>query len=179
MVFSPSKIIKHLGLKINDPKSICYQAAVNDLPIFCPAFTDGFIGECLYEYGLENPGFILDAADDIFHMNNSCFGAKKTGVIILGGGIIKHHILNCNLMRNGCDYSVFINTGAEFEASDSGAKPYEALSWGKLRLTCEFTKVYSDIAVVLPVLVAGTFKKNEVLAARSQEYKDTPDDYRY
>jgi deoxyhypusine synthase len=37
--------------------------------------------------------------------------AKKSGMIILGGGLIKHHICNANLMRNGADYTVFINTG--------------------------------------------------------------------
>lgn len=35
----------------------------------------------------------------------------KTGVIILGGGFIKHHINNANLMRNGSDFTVYINTG--------------------------------------------------------------------
>lgn len=66
IVFGPSKIIKHLGLKINDPTSICYQAAVNNIPLFCPAFTDGFIGQCLYEYGSEYPGFVVDGCEDIF-----------------------------------------------------------------------------------------------------------------
>jgi hypothetical protein len=32
-------------------------------------------------------------------------------MIILGGGVVKHHVCNANLMRNGADYSVFINTG--------------------------------------------------------------------
>jgi len=27
-------------------------------------------------------------------------------MIILGGGVIKHHICNANLMRNGADFSV-------------------------------------------------------------------------
>jgi deoxyhypusine synthase len=37
--------------------------------------------------------------------------AEKSGVIILGGGIPKHHIMNANIWRNGADYGVFINTG--------------------------------------------------------------------
>jgi hypothetical protein len=31
--------------------------------------------------------------------------------IILGGGVVKHHTCNANLMRNGAEHSVFINTG--------------------------------------------------------------------
>ena len=59
---------------------------------------------------------------------------KKSGMIIVGGGVIKHHIFNANLMRNGAEYAVIINTGMEYDASDSGAKPTEALTWGKIRL---------------------------------------------
>ena len=47
--------------------------------------------------------------------------AKKSGAIILGGGVIKHHILNSNIWRNGLDYAVFINSGLDVDASDSGA----------------------------------------------------------
>lgn len=50
-------------------------------------------------------------------------GAGRTGVIVLGGGIGKHQILNCNKFRGGADYAVYVNTGAEWEASESGAKP--------------------------------------------------------
>ncbi len=58
-------------------------------------------------------------------------------MIILGGGVIKHHILNANLMRNGADFSVFINTAHEWDGSDSGAAPDEAISWGKAHLEAE------------------------------------------
>lgn len=39
-------------------------------------------------------------------------------------------------MRNGADFSVFINTGQEFDGSDSGARPDEAISWGKIKVSC-------------------------------------------
>lgn len=44
-------------------------------------------------------------------INDLAINASRTGQIILGGGIIKHHIANANSLRNGVDYSVFINTG--------------------------------------------------------------------
>jgi deoxyhypusine synthase len=62
-------------------------------------------------------------------------------MLILGGGIIKHHICNANLMRNGADFSVFINTGNEYDGSDSGARPDEAISWGKIKLGAKPVKV--------------------------------------
>lgn len=66
---------------------------------------------------------------------------RKTGMIILGGGLPKHHICNANMMRNGADYAVFINTAQEFDGSDSGAQPDEAVSWGKIRGSAKTIKV--------------------------------------
>lgn len=76
--------------------------------------------------------------------------ANNTGMIILGGGVIKHHICNANLMRNGADFAVYINTASEFDGSDAGARPDEAVSWGKIRPIfdlCEvvYRVIYHDI----------------------------------
>lgn len=68
---------------------------------------------------------------------------RKTGMIILGGGLPKHHICNANMMRNGADYAIYINTGQEFDGSDSGARPDEAVSWGKIRGSAMTVKVNS------------------------------------
>ncbi len=43
--------------------------------------------------------------------------------------------------RNGADYSVFVNTAQEFDGSDSGARPDEAVSWGKIKITAKPVKV--------------------------------------
>jgi deoxyhypusine synthase len=80
---------------------------------------------------------------DIRGMNGEAVYAtpSKTGVIILGGGLPKHHICNANLMRNGADFAVFINTAQEYDGSDSGARPDEAVSWGKIRANANSVKV--------------------------------------
>ena len=46
------------------------------------------------------------------------------------------------IQRNGADYSVFVNTAQEFDGSDSGARPDEAVSWGKIKTTAQPVKVY-------------------------------------
>jgi deoxyhypusine synthase len=81
----------------------------------------------------KNPGFTIDIVRDLAKINKIAIKAKKTGMIILGGGLIKHHICNANLMRNGSDFAVYINTAQEFDGSDSGARPDEAVSWGKIK----------------------------------------------
>ncbi|BAT08126.1 Os09g0421100 [Oryza sativa Japonica Group] len=72
---------------------------------------------------------------DIRLMNGEAIHAtpRKTGIIVLGGGLPKHHICNANMFRNGADFAVYINTAQEFDGSDSGAQPDEAVSWGKIK----------------------------------------------
>lgn len=69
-------------------------------------------------------------------------------MIILGGGLPKHHICNANMMRNGADYAVYINTAQEFDGSDSGARPDEAVSWGKIRGSAKTVKVCLPACVI-------------------------------
>ena len=47
------------------------------------------------------------------------------------------------LQRNGADYAVFVNTAQEFDGSDSGARPDEAVSWGKIKVNARPVKVYT------------------------------------
>lgn len=77
----------------------------------------------------------------------------------MGGGLVKHHLCNANMMRNGADFAVYINTGAEFDGSDSGASPDEAVSWGKIRKEARPVKICAEATLVFPFLVAETFAK--------------------
>ena len=157
--WTPSKVIKRLGLEINNEDSIWYWAAKNNIPVYSPALTDGSIGDMLYFHSFRTPGLVIDLVADIRAMNDEAVWAKKTGTIILGGGVIKHHIMNANLFKNGADFSVYINTSSEFDGSDSGARPDEAVSWGKISTEAKPVKVYAEITLVLPILVSQTFAK--------------------
>ena len=85
----------------------------------------------------------LEIFTDIRFMNGEAIHAtpRKTGIIVLGGGLPKHHICNANMFRNGADYAVYINTAQEFDGSDSGAQPDEAVSWGKIKGSAKPVKV--------------------------------------
>jgi deoxyhypusine synthase len=102
-----------MGKEINNEESIYYWCWKNNIPVFSPALTDGAIGDIIYFYSYNQSGFIVDIAKDIRLLNDIALHAKKTGMIIVGGGVIKHHICNANLMRNGADYSVYINTATD------------------------------------------------------------------
>eukprot|EP00980_Cylindrotheca_fusiformis_P004467 scaffold953_cov141-Cylindrotheca_fusiformis.AAC.11 len=159
-VWTPSKVICRLGKEINNEDSVLYWAATNDIPVLCPALTDGSVGDMLYFHSYKRPGFVLDINEDIRKINDLAVRSHATGQIILGGGLVKHHTCNANLMRNGADYSVFVNTGAEFDGSDSGASPDEAVSWGKIRITAEPVKVTMDATIAFPLIVSQTFAKD-------------------
>ncbi|GAX73928.1 hypothetical protein CEUSTIGMA_g1378.t1 [Chlamydomonas eustigma] len=163
--WTPSKIIARLGQEINNPESIAYWAWKNDIPIFCPPLTDGSIGDMLFfhSYKKQYPAPIrCDIVEDLKRINDFAMRAfpRRTGMIILGGGVPKHHICNANLMRNGADFSVFVNTAQEFDGCDSGARPDEAISWGKIKIDAQPVKVYADATVILPLLLSQTFAKH-------------------
>jgi deoxyhypusine synthase len=102
---------------------------------------------CLNVIGNENGDFVFFILHhlDISLINYLVLHAPKTGIIICGGGVIKHHICNANLMRNGADYAVYINTGVEQDCSDAGASPEEAKSWGKIKTHANAVKVCNDV----------------------------------
>uniref|UniRef100_A0A1B6CH48 deoxyhypusine synthase n=3 Tax=Clastoptera arizonana TaxID=38151 RepID=A0A1B6CH48_9HEMI len=156
-LWTPSKMIHRLGLEINDPTSIYYWAARNNIPVFSPALTDGSLGDMMYFHSYKNPGLVLDIIQDLRRLNTMAVKAVNSGMIIIGGGVIKHHICNANLMRNGADYAVFLNTASEFDGSDSGARPDEAISWGKIKKTANPVKIYAEASLIFPLLVAETF----------------------
>ncbi|CAK0888318.1 unnamed protein product [Prorocentrum cordatum] len=155
--WTPSRMIHRFGKEIDNPESVCYWAYKNNIPIFSPAITDGSIGDMLYFHSYKRPGLIVDLVEDIRAVNDQAIKARKTGVIVLGGGVVKHHCMNANLMRNGADFVVYVSTAQEFDGSDSGARPDEAKSWGKIRVDAEPVKIYSEATLVVPLIVARTF----------------------
>ncbi|KAJ1659007.1 Deoxyhypusine synthase, partial [Dispira simplex] len=74
------------------------QKEQNNIPVYCPAITDGSLGDMIYFHTYHSPGLVIDLVADIRAINNEAVFAPKTGVIILGGGVVKHHICNANLM---------------------------------------------------------------------------------
>ncbi|KAG8637299.1 deoxyhypusine synthase isoform X2 [Manihot esculenta] len=150
------------------------QFEENNIPVFCPGLTDGSLGDMLYFHSFRSPGLIVDIVQDIRAMNGEAVHAspRKTGIIVLGGGLPKHHICNANMMRNGADYAVFINTAQEFDGSDSGARPDEAVSWGKIRGSAKTVKVHCDATIAFPLLVAETFasKRNRSVKIKVNNY---------
>ena len=150
-----------MGEKIDNKESVYYWAWKNKIPVYSPAILDGSLGDMVYFFkhkkGFED--FEIDIAEDTKRLNDSTTGLEKSGVILLGAGVIKHSILNAHLYRNGADYAVYINNAQEFDGSDAGALPEEAISWGKLIPEVEAVKVYGDATILFPLMVAESFAR--------------------
>ncbi|KAI9901793.1 hypothetical protein N3K66_003610 [Trichothecium roseum] len=166
--WTPSKVIRRLGKEIDDERSVYYWAYKNDIPVFCPALTDGSLGDMLYFHTFKSsPNQLrIDLVEDIRKINTISVRAKRAGMIILGGGLVKHHIANACLMRNGAESAVYINTAQEFDGSDAGARPDEAVSWGKIKIGADNVKVYAEATVCFPLIVASTFAKDGEAASK-------------
>jgi deoxyhypusine synthase len=166
-ILTPSRLIKIFGEEIGKTEkgkeSIYYWCWKNDIPVFCPAIMDGSLGDMIYFFKQKNKNFKIDISEDTVELNNTSAGKTKTGMIILGSGVVKHAICNANLYRNGADYAVYINSFAEFDGSDSGASPEEAKSWGKIKGSKESdsVKVVGDATIIFPLIVAQIFSKNK------------------
>lgn len=158
-IHNPSDIIRELGKEINNEDSVLYWAYKNNIPVFCPALLDGSFGDLIYFMKQRHPDFKIDITEDTKKIINITIDADKTGVIILGGGVSKHYILNANIFRDGADYAVYINTGDEYDGSDSGAKVDEAMTWGKVKTNAPNVKIHADATLIFPLLVAVTFAK--------------------
>jgi len=156
---SGNELIWKLGEKIKDENSIYYWAWKNQIPVYCPALFDGALGDNIYFFKFKRPDFTIDTTEDVMWFNNTTIGLKKSGSIILGAGVVKHAILNANMLRNGLDYAVYINTSQEYDGSDAGAMPSEAVSWGKILPNASSVKVFADATIVFPILVAESFAK--------------------
>jgi len=68
-IFTPSAIIDRMGEKINNKDSVYYWCHKNKIPVYCPAITDGGLGDVLFFYNFNNPGFIVDILQDIASLN--------------------------------------------------------------------------------------------------------------
>ncbi len=160
-IVSPSQLTKFIGEKL--PKeSFLHWCNTNNIPVFCPGITDGAIGMQMYFFKQEHADFAMDVTKDMKELADLVLTADKTGAIILGGGISKHHIIGANILREGLDYAVYISTAAEFDGSLSGAQTREAKSWGKLKERGNSVQVNCDATIALP-LVATALKEKGVL----------------
>ncbi len=148
------ELLWEIGKRTKDKNSFLRAAYKKKMPVFSPALADSVMGLQLYMFS-KNNDFVLNAVGDFKELTNLVFTAKKTGAIILGGGVPKHFILNANLLRRGIDYGIQITMDREEAGSLSGAKLEEGVSWGKAKAKSKIVSCVGDATVLFPLLYAS------------------------
>jgi deoxyhypusine synthase len=157
--YSSKELAWALGKSLeNNPKreeSILYWAWKNQIPVFVPGITDGAVGSQIWLFSQLHSDFKIDVLKDqqeIFELINS---AEKTGALIVGGGISKHHTIWWAQFKGGFDYTVYVTTSSEYDGSLSGARTREAISWGKISEKAKHVTIQGDATIILPLLISA------------------------
>jgi deoxyhypusine synthase len=154
------ELLGEIGKRTEDKKSFLRAAYKKKVPVFSPALVDSVIGLQMFMFSQKNE-FVLNAVKDVKELTDIVFTTKKTGAIILGGGVPKHYILNANLLRKGIDYGIQITMDREEAGSLSGAKLEEGVSWGKAKVNSRIVSLVGDVTVLFPLLVASVKERLE------------------
>lgn len=158
---STSELSKIIGKHMGD-SSFLYWAYKNDIHVIVPGIMDGAVGSQVWLFTQKHPDFHLNIVKDSEILSGLIFKAKKSGALMLGGGISKHHTLWWNQYREGLDYALYITTAQEFDGSLSGALVREAISWGKVTQTAKQTTIHAEVTTILPFLYSALLSKLKI-----------------
>lgn len=146
------EIIDSIAEDMRNDDSFIYKAYKKKIPIYVPGFLDGAFGTAMLSYsGLHK--FMINPFKDELELSGIVFKAKCSGAVIIGGGISKHHTIWWNQFKDGLDYAVYISTAQEYDGSLSGARPREAITWGKVKPNAPYCFVNGDATVVFPLIM--------------------------
>lgn len=145
---------KHMG-----QNSFLYWAHKNKIPVVVPGIMDGAVGSQIWMFSQKHRDFKLNLVSDADLLSGLIFKAEKSGALMLGGGISKHHTLWWNQYRDGLDYALYITTAQEFDGSLSGALVREAISWGKVTRNARQTTLHAEVTTILPFLYAALLSR--------------------
>ncbi|MEM3733862.1 MAG: deoxyhypusine synthase [Nitrososphaerales archaeon] len=154
-----SLLASKLGEYIRNESSILYWCWRSGVKVFIPGLTDGAVGSQLWLYWQKHRNISIDPLGDEEKLAEIVFKAKRSGALMLGGGISKHHTLWWNQFRGGLDYAVYITTAVEYDGSLSGAEVREAISWGKVSMKAKQVTVHGDATALLPLIVAALIER--------------------
>jgi deoxyhypusine synthase len=152
---SITELLSHIGSKLDDDNSILKSAYDTGVPVYCPAIQDSIIGLQAWLYRQTKP-LNVDVFADMRGLIDRCYEAKRTGVLIVGGGVPKNFILQSMLVTpKSFDYAIQLTMDRPEPGGLSGATLDEARSWGKVGENARAVTVYSDATITLPVIVAA------------------------
>jgi deoxyhypusine synthase len=157
---APSEFLSELGSTLTDDSSIVRQAYLNNVPIFSPGLMDSMLGFHMFTFSTTNR-FSLDFVKDLRILGSIVTETKKTGAIMLGGGLTKHFTMGSTILKGGLDMAVQITLDRPEGGSLGGAPLVEGVSWQKVQETARFETVIGDATILFPFLILGAIDRSD------------------
>ena len=171
--YTSREFIKEIGkyLKSNAKKkgSLIEMAYDNNVPIFCPAFTDSSAGFGLVLHQERNPKkhITIDSIREFRELTEIKIKSKGSGLFMIGGGVPKNFIQDtvicAELLGKEVDmhkYAIQITVADSRDGACSSSTLKEASSWGKVDITKE-QMVFAEATSVLPLIISDAYHRAE------------------
>jgi deoxyhypusine synthase len=169
--YTSREFIKEIGkyLKTNSKKknSLIETAYDNNVPIFCPAFTDSSAGFGLVMHQEQNPKnhITIDSIREFRELTEIKLQSKQSGLLMIGGGVPKNFVQDtvvcAELLGKKVDmhkYAIQITVADTRDGACSSSTLKEASSWGKVDITKE-QMVFAEATSVLPLICSDAFHR--------------------
>ena len=171
--YTSREFIKEIGkyLKTNSKKkgSLIETAYDNNVPIFCPAFTDSSAGFGLVMHQERNPNkhITIDSIREFRELTEIKIRSKGSGLFMIGGGVPKNFIQDtvicAELLGKDVDmhkYAIQITVADSRDGACSSSTLKEASSWGKVDTSKE-QMVFAEATSVLPLIASDAYHTGE------------------
>ncbi len=149
--------------------SLIETAYDNNVPIFCPAFTDSSAGFGLVMHQEKNPSkhITIDSIREFRELTEIKIKSKGSGLFMIGGGVPKNFIQDtvicAELLGKEVDmhqYAIQITVADSRDGACSSSTLKEASSWGKVDTTKE-QMVFAEATSVLPLIASDAYHRGE------------------
>ena len=163
------EIGKYLKTNAKKKGSLIEMAYDNNVPIFCPAFTDSSAGFGLVMHQERNPTkhITIDSIREFRELTEIKIRSKNSGLFMIGGGVPKNFIQDTVICAellgknvNMHKYAVQITVADSRDGACSSSTLKEASSWGKVDVTKE-QMVFAEATTVLPLIASDAYHKGE------------------
>ena len=167
--YTSREFIKEIGkyLKTNSKKkgSLIETAYDNNVPIFCPAFTDSSAGFGLVMHQEKNSKqhMTIDSIREFRELTEIKIRSKESGLFMIGGGVPKNFIQDTVICAELLGkkvgmhkYAIQITVADSRDGACSSSTLKEASSWGKVDVTKE-QMVFAEATSVLPLIASDAY----------------------
>jgi deoxyhypusine synthase len=171
--YSSREFIREMGKYLTEnakkPDSLVQTAYENDVPIFCPAFSDSSAGFGLVAHQIENPkGHVsIDSVKDFRELTQIKIESPISGLFMIGGGVPKNFaqdtVVCAEVLGKETEmhkYAVQITVADVRDGACSSSTLKEASSWGKVDTVHE-QMIYAEATSVLPLIVSYVYHRRD------------------